>query len=372
MPRSVVTNLALALALVIGASYASPLANGRSGAKVSNALSQDDYDYTYGDLVYDYDMALQSSPQKRTERVDATQERRVFKQEAKEEQHEVLDDALNYDYTYGDPEYSYEHYDEMTPRREKKGVAGPSDHEGSADDEDVATKSEDKDKTVIGPIVTSFIVWVIRNWKDVKHVRDTWAETKDHLNESWGKVKHSLARISKALGGVLVKFGKEAEEGLKYCLVRLKSTSEKISEQGLEAIDKLERLLEEGNEMAASFFRLIGIKLGEIAGEYSQGPIFTQDLQLSNYFVFEGMQNEESRATIPNLFEDKDVLGKLKLMVQLNILKAEEVEALLTAAAQQSQRATGKKYPEKIRLYNNTEDIQEEGRKKNIMKGKPK
>ncbi|XP_066990627.1 uncharacterized protein [Macrobrachium rosenbergii] len=376
MPRSEVISLVVVLGLLCGAaSHARSLTNGRSGHVILNALMQEDQDYTYGDLVYEYDAPLTSSTvQQRTEREEnAIHRRKNVRQRVEKGPHEILDDAFNYDYTYGDPEVDYDHYDEGTSSRDEKGISHhPKEHDEGAGGEDSPGRSPDKDKTVISPIVTSVIEWVIRNWKDVKHVRDTWVETKDHVKKSWKKVKHSLTRITNALGGVLVKFGEEAEEGLKYCLVRLKNTSEEVRAQGLEAINKLENLLEEGNEVAASFFRLIGYKLGEIARKYSQGEIFTPDLQLSNYFVFDGMQHDETKATIPNLFEDKEVLGKLNLMVKQNVLKKEEVEALLSAVAQQTQRATGRTYPTKITLRESMREEEEEEEEEKAKKQEKK
>ncbi|XP_064121530.1 uncharacterized protein LOC135225887 isoform X2 [Macrobrachium nipponense] len=365
MHRSKVISLVVVLGLSCWACQARSLTNGRSGHVILNALMQDDYAYTYGDLANEYDAPMKSLVQQRTDRAENAiiQGRKDVRQKVGKRQHEVLDDSFNYDYTYGDPEVSYDHYDEGTSRDEKGISHPPKEHEEGADGGDSPGRSPDKGKTVITPLVASVIEWVIRNWKDVRHVKDTWVETKDHVQKSWKKVKHSLTRITNALGGVVLKFGEEAEEGLKYCLVRLKNTSEEISAQGLEAINKLENLLEEGNELAASFFRLIGSKLGEIARKYSQGEIFTSDLQLSNYFVFDGMQQDHTKATIPNLFEDKEVLGKLNLMVKQNVLRRDEVEALLSAVAQQTQRATGKTYPTKITLQESMQEKEETKKK---------
>ncbi|KAK7085133.1 hypothetical protein SK128_019218 [Halocaridina rubra] len=286
--------------------------------------------------------------------------------------HEVLDDEDNYDYTYGDPEVDYNYNDTQGSDEATDDEIGKEDEEmeveekeeegqkeekeddmpSSSEEEDLSAESEKRQprEEEVARAVKSIVEWVIRNWLRAKDIRDHWKETKNRLKKNWNQIRDAGKRIRYTLGKILRKFGREIEEGLKYCYIKVDANNQSIEIHGFEVVQKLERLLELGNKIVAALFEVIGQKVVELRDHYDGNVAIVrsgerrQSDNIVDYRSAAAIEaSSENALESINVFEDQEVKQKLNLLVRENILSLSEVEILKNTASEQTERVKGQR-----------------------------
>ncbi|XP_063588787.1 uncharacterized protein LOC134765932 [Penaeus indicus] len=230
---------------------------------------------------------------------------------------------LNYEYTYGDPLYDYE------PENDH-GFARPTEREGNdveADDDDVSDEEYEAPDEEDAPEEEYEAPGVD---KAVPTPGEEEKEESPSVVERfalfWNKAQKELVKMLVVVEKLMVRANDLARRGLDYCIAKfdvLKAKATEAGQRAVEAVDKLKKLMRQGNKLARNLFTLLG---GKVDAWKQQHPevVIVDVGQGAGTSVTPALGSE----TMPNFFEDPEVQAVLEELVESQVLTLEDALAI--------------------------------------------
>ncbi|XP_037788618.1 uncharacterized protein LOC119584188 [Penaeus monodon] len=229
---------------------------------------------------------------------------------------------LNYEYTYGDPLYDYEPEDDHAFARPTEGEANDDEDE---DDDDVSDgEYEAPDEEYDAPEEEPEAPGVDREVPvPGEEEREESPSVVERFALFWNKAQKELVKVLEVVEELMVRANDLARRGLDYCIDKfdiLKAKATEAGQRAVEAVDKLKKLMRQGNKLARNLFTLLG---GKVDAWKQQHPeVVIVDVGR------EGAASDLDSETMPNFFEDPEVQAVLEELVESQVLTLEDALAI--------------------------------------------
>lgn len=232
---------------------------------------------------------------------------------------------LNYEYTYGDPLYDYE------PESDH-GFGRPIGSEGDdADDEDDDVSDEEyeaPDEEYDAPEEEHEVPGADKEEVPLpgEEEREESPSVVERFALFWNKAQKELVKMLEVVEQLMVHANGLARRGLDYCIDKfdvLKAKATEAGQRAVQAVDKLKKLMRQGNKLARNLFTLLGGKVNEWKQDHPEVVI----VDIGPGAGTKAAPDFDSE-TMPNFFEDPEVQAVLQELVESQVLTLEDALAI--------------------------------------------
>ncbi|XP_047499091.1 uncharacterized protein LOC125045707, partial [Penaeus chinensis] len=231
---------------------------------------------------------------------------------------------LNYEYTYGDPLYDYEPENDHDFARPTESEGNDEeDEDADVSDEEYEAPAEEEDAPEEGHEAPGVGKEVPIPGEEEKEGSPSVVE---RFALFWNKAQKELVKMLEVVEELMVRANDLARRGLDYCIGKfdvLKAKATEAGQRAVEAVDKLKKLMRQGNKLARNLFTLLGGKVDAWKQQHPEVVIVD---------VGQGAGTSAAPAsdseTMPNFFEDPEVQAMLEELVEAQVLTLEDALAI--------------------------------------------